>query len=358
VLRHVEAIATVHKAYVLFLTPLEDEREEERIVRYTEAGVHVTIVYYRKKWSAVGARLRALKMGKKALEENHPISFNLIHHHVTWPEGWLGAWLSFSYKIPLVVTEHWTGYLSDQRGPLPFRIRSFSRWLAGRATCLMPVTENLARHMRHLGMSGKYQVVPNVVDTSIFTIGDKPSGCVHFLHVSSLVESHKNISGLLRSWKKASDANPDIHLTIGGDGPWQEIRKAAFSLGISDDRIDFFGEESPSQIAQRMSEAHVLLLFSNYENLPCVIVEALASGMRVISTRVGGIAEHINDNRGTLVPIRDEHALYSAILSEAECSARVDKNALRQYALDQFSIPAIADAFDHVYQSVIAAHTK
>jgi glycosyltransferase involved in cell wall biosynthesis len=208
-------------------------------------------------------------------------------------------------------------------------------------------------------MKGKYRVVPNVVDTSLFTVGKKATDRVNFLHVSSLDDPHKNISGILRAWKKASEQRSDIHLHIGGDGPWEAVRDAAMKLGIAPDRISFFGEQPWEVIADYMRDAHTLILFSNYENLPCVIVEALASGMRIISSDVGGISEHIDDSRGTLIARKDEAGLAEAILKEADLAASADRQALRKYADAHFSMDAIAAQFDAIYREVMhpARHT-
>jgi glycosyltransferase involved in cell wall biosynthesis len=67
-----------------------------------------------------------------------------------------------------------------------------------------------------------------------------------------VVDAHKNISGILRVWKKISDRNPAVHLTLGGDGPIEHWKKQAESMGIRLESIDFFGEISWEEVAQKM----------------------------------------------------------------------------------------------------------
>ena len=175
---------------------------------------------------------------------------------------------------------------------------------------------------------------------------DKP---IRFLHVSSLWDEQKNISGILKAWKKAHDRNPNIHLTMGGDGdikPWKLLSE---KLSIRPDSIEFFTEKSPSEIAILMQQSHCLILFSNFENLPVVIVEALACGVVVISTDVGGISEHINADLGYLIPPRDEMALEEMILRFASEQKKFDPNALRKYAIKHFDKMSIAQDFHQVY---------
>jgi glycosyltransferase involved in cell wall biosynthesis len=142
-----------------------------------------------------------------------------------------------------------------------------------------------------------------------------------------------------------------VHLALGGDGPIEHWIQQASSLGIRSDSIDFFGEISWEEVARKMESSHALLLFSNYENLPCVIVEALACGLPVISTRVGGISEHINPERGILVDRGDEDALAKAIDSMSSNIDQYDKEALRKYAVERFSNEAVATAFVGLYKS-------
>jgi glycosyltransferase involved in cell wall biosynthesis len=99
-----------------------------------------------------------------------------------------------------------------------------------------------------------------------------------------------------------------------------------------------------------MESSHALVLFSNYENLPCVIVEALACGLPVISTRVGGISEHINAERGILIERGDEAGLQDAFEYMASHIHSYDKSALRTYALERFSNEAVAAAFMELYK--------
>ena len=109
-----------------------------------------------------------------------------------------------------------------------------------------------------------------------------------------------------------------------------------------------------------MRNADALILFSNFENFPCVIPEAWASGIPVISTDVGGIAEHLTSERGILVRRGDEAALTSAIVSMATTPspAHLDAAALRAIATSTFSIEAIADQYTAAYQKALHLHAS
>lgn len=345
--RHAEAVATLHDVWVLYVASMPQWQGPPRIAEHVEKKIHTTIVYCK---PGFFAKRKAFIKGAYHLMRAKGIRFDLVHHNILWPHGWQPRWLFGKFKLPYVVTEHWTGYDPINAGKRHPLLLWMSKLGARRASFLCPVTLDLQQKMIDFGIHGNYQVVPNVVDTHLFSLSKPNEERVRFLHVSSLIDAHKNISGILRVWKMVSDRNSAVHLTLGGDGPIEHWKQQAKHLGIRSESIDFFGEISWQGVAHKMESSHALLLFSNYENLPCVIVEALACGLPVISTRVGGISEHINADRGMLVERGDEAALERAIETMATHIHQYDKGALRTYAIERFSNEAVAKAFEKLYR--------
>jgi glycosyltransferase involved in cell wall biosynthesis len=348
--RHAEAVATFHDVSVLYLAGANDTADRIRVAHHQEKGVHTTVVYYNNRGLLRHfRRLWAFRVGLKTLEKRTSKQFDIIHHNVLWPDGWQALWAARRWGIPFIVTEHWTGYHSNRLSERSPFVVYLSKWVASKAAFVSPVTQHLAQHMQALGIKGQYEVVPNVVDTSLFAVSEKPKEGIHFLHISSLVDEHKNISGILRVWKKLSDMFPHVHLEIGGDGPWEQWQSIASELAIRSTSISFFGTISWVEVAEKMKHKHALVLFSNYENLPCVIVEALASGLAIVSSKVGGISEHITHERGILVEPKNEDELLAALCKFVEQPLRFAPIPLRTYAELHFSQEAIAFAFDTLY---------
>lgn len=352
--RHAEAVALLNNVHVLYVVFSSNQKEVFVIEDHEELGVKITIVYCKpagvfnpiRKW-------RGFLLGLEHLKVKHQFHFDLVHHNVIWKDTWQPWLIHRKFKTPYIITEHWTGFDKTSRGKTPLLLKPFAKFFTRNASALCPVTENLAVNMRSFGIIGNYRVVPNVVDTDLFRLTDKPNDKVYFLHVSSLIDDHKNVSGILRSWKQAIGQNPNMHLTIGGDGPWEFFQLEAQRLEIPSVSIAFFGEKKWAEIAELMQQSHCLILFSNYENLPCVIVESLASGSAVISTDVGGISEHINNERGILIAKQDERALVKAVLLYASEYQKTNKLELRIYAERHFSKQAIAVSYDEVYSRAL-----
>ncbi|MBL0341949.1 MAG: glycosyltransferase [Bacteroidetes bacterium] len=98
-----------------------------------------------------------------------------------------------------------------------------------------------------------------------------------------------------------------------------------------------------------MREAYIFVMFSNYENLPCTIVESLASGVPVISTNVGGISEYITPEFGLLIQPRDEAGLKNALIFALDHPEKFDKIKMRNFAIKNFSMEESGKLFNEIY---------
>lgn len=348
--RHIEAIALGHEVVVL-ASFRDAEANGITIEKTVESGVTIYRVYAAyAKWNIWKAKA-AFDAGVEAIQRDDARTFDVVHHHVIFPKGAWAAQLAQQWNVPLVVTEHWTIYNTAVRRDQPWGLKWVSKRTTKSAARICPVSHDLANTMQAYGLAGEYTVVPNVVDTGLFKIG-QPAPGFHFLHISSLEDRHKNISGMLRAWSKVYEKIPGAVLHIGGDGPYRQWQQTAADMGIPATSIAFFGECSPAEVATRMAEAHCLVMFSRFENLPVVIVEAMASGLPVISSRVGGIAEHLERERGMLVQSENEEELQAAFVAMHRLWGDYHRFDIRRYAEAQFSRAAVAAQYDAVYAAL------
>lgn len=356
--RHAECIASKHNVTVLYTAFEQGEVNYPQIEDNKKGQLRTIVVYGKKGFPEILNKWLTFRKAIDYLEKNNDQKFDLIHHNVIWNDAWQAVFLSHQYKIPLVVTEHWTGYDTINRADQPRLLKFFSKWVAKNTTVFCPVSDDLGKKMKNFGLEGNYVVVPNVVDTGLFRVTQKPSEYIQFLHVSSLDDRQKNIRGILRVWKKITLQTDRIKLLIGGDGPYNTYKSEAKKLSIAENTIEFFGEKSPQEIAGLMEQSHCLILFSNYENLPVVIIEALASGMFVVSTDVGGISEHIDDTRGILCKAGDEDDLEKSMFRAIQQIKNFDGEQSRNYAIKHFSRESISQHFDDVYRMAIEEYRK
>jgi glycosyltransferase involved in cell wall biosynthesis len=353
ILRHAQAVNEFHNVHVLYVCKSPDNSSSFVFDESNTENIKTLVVYYPQSIWPLFGKVFGFYKGLRKLTREKKLSFDIIHSNVLWKDGWMATVASRKLNIPFVLTEHWTGYHENQRGKLKGWQKRYLIRMGQKAGIIMPVSKDLASAMQAFGIKNNYVGVPNVVNTDIFHFTEKNQKTYQFLHISTLNDEHKNISGILKTWKKAYEKRQDIHLKIGGDGPVDEWREYARSIGIADDSITFFGEKKWDEVALLMNESHCLIQFSNYENLPCVIVESLSSGNYVISTNVGGIPEYINSSNGVLIEKKDERALLNAILEMPEKTHLIERKKLSEDSKEIFSMKQIGQQISDVYLSVL-----
>jgi glycosyltransferase involved in cell wall biosynthesis len=357
--RHVAAVATKHNSELWYASPVGGESPLLGTVEVIDGdGFVERITYPRVTKPGVRAVTRALLKLVPGEEIAMP---DIVHLHVAFPAGRAARILAESWDVPLIVTEHWTAYHDSQHIPLWRRIAM--RRTAASTSTFCPVTDQLGEKMREFKMvnsqgNEEYVTVPNVVDTDKFILSERQreSGdTVKLLHVSSLEEAQKNITGILHTIAHLKSTKPSFKFSatfVGGSDPERltKVRKYAASMNLTAPTVLFTGPKNSDEVAELMRDSDAVILFSRKENFPCVIAEAWASGKPVITTDVGGIAEHMDEKRGMLIRSGDEAALAQSIVG---LNKKWDAEEIRKYAVNKFSVEAIAMQFDKVYKSAL-----
>jgi len=227
----------------------------------------------------------------------------LVQLNVIQKQGLLAWWLNKRYGIPYVIVEHWSGYL-PQNGQFMRMARTTKRLyqrIAARAEMILSVSVTLQHAMQACGLQAKaWGTIDNVVDDFFYeerpnTASRKQIKPKTLLHVSCFDERAKNVKGLLRAAKMLSEKRQDWRLVLVGTGvDYEQVRTFARSLQIPDGLLEWTGELTPLQVAERMHRADALVLSSRYETYGVVLAEAAAAGLPILSTPVG-IAEEVAD---------------------------------------------------------------
>jgi glycosyltransferase involved in cell wall biosynthesis len=163
--------------------------------------------------------------------------------------------------------------------------------------------------------------------------------------VAVTVASHrdvKNYPNLLRAVRVARDAGACLHLVAVGEGPaLEEHRRLAEALSIGD-VVTF---EPPSDdVLARIAAADLLVVASDYEGQPMVVMEALALGKPVVATAVGRVPELVTPDVGRVVPPQDADALGRA-LAEVAGDEQL-RNSMGKNATARPTRPTLDDVLD------------
>lgn len=358
--RHARAAALYNDIHVIHL--VGDTTGKTKISEtfiHQEGNLTEQIVYYKKKTSAWGrfrAHYRWLFLYRKALR-NYIVKNgkpDLVHVQVPMKAGIMGLWMKKKHGIPYVLTEHWGIYNDTERLNYAGRGKTFqyyTRKIFSLAARFISVSKYLAEGVSRLVIKKEYEVVPNVVNTDLFFHKEKPATPFRFIHVSNMVPL-KNAEGIFRAFKLFTEKGGNAELVIVGDTD-VAIRQYAAELALPADKIFFRGEVSYDQVAREMQQADCFILFSNIENSPCVIGEALCCGLPVIATNVGGVPELVNKGNTLLIEPKDESALAAAMQQMINTYSGFNRKQIAATAKDRFSYEVIGKKMDEVYHCAI-----
>ncbi|MEA1904877.1 MAG: glycosyltransferase [Candidatus Hadarchaeota archaeon] len=311
-------------------------------VRYRRSPIPKT-TYFIYLWSVIGAFRKLVKEGFKP---------DVIHAHV-FTAGVPAVILGKLFHIPVVITEQFTGF--------PRRILSWldvmkAKFAMERADLILPVSDDLRKQIEGYGIHGRFQIVPNVVNTDQFY--PSPSGRGRNskrkrLLVVALLSPKKGVPYLLRALHKLQGKRGDFRLDIVGDGPNRtEYEQMVAELGLSD-RVKFHGLKSKPEVAEFMRRCDFFVLPSLFETFGAVLVEALACGKPVIATNIGGPNEIVTEEVGRLVPPKDADALTEAIDCMLDRYDMYSSDEIAAYAKRRFSYEAVGRQLDEVYRWVV-----
>jgi glycosyltransferase involved in cell wall biosynthesis len=347
---HAKAVAYKIPVTVLFTTSLKNISstyliEETRIENLCE--IRVYFKWHSWKIIRLVRTLCAYYIGLKKVA-----SFDLIHANVFFNVGILSVLLGVWKQKPVVLSEHSSWYNTAEK--IPFWKRTILQVFQKGIKTFMPVSHSLGKKLLELGIdANKVFPVANVIDTNIFFYKPMPTNAkTTFLHVSNFKEHHKNIEGILRAIAALGKAGHDFQFIFVGDGNIEVLQEKSQKLEIDINKITFHTTKTGADLAYFYQLADAFVLFSRYENLPCVLLESLCCGTPIVATRVGGIAEIIANN-GILIEREDEKALYEAMLQFIEVKQAFSKQEIASKAQNLYSIQAISSKIIARYQKTV-----
>jgi glycosyltransferase involved in cell wall biosynthesis len=288
--------------------------------------------------------------------------YTLLDAHFAYPDGYaatlLGEWLKQPVTITLRGTEvpH-----SRNRWLRPYLICALLR-----ATRIFSVSQSLRQHAIALGIEpGKIRVVANGVDADKFYPMDRlearrrlgiAADAKVLVSVGALVE-RKGFHRVIEVLPELIEINPNLHyLIIGGasaEGDMRaELEQQVKRMGLAS-RVHFLGTVPPTELKWPLSAADLFVLATSNEGWANVFLEAMACGLPVIATDVGGNAEVVcRQELGTIVPYNDQPALQDAL--QAALSQTWDRERIRAYAEENAWDTRISDLIEEFTKLALA----
>ena len=347
--RHAEAVSRLHDVEILHAIGDATQNQtyvfDDRIIN----DIRTLIVYYRNSTSPLLNFIRRMKSYQKGftrLQKPDLVHANVIHNSMLF-----AVYLKKRFKIPFVITEHWSGFLKVNRSRLSKSQLFIAKYIANNAQFVLPVSQYLLNDLKELGWKTKLEVIGNVVDTDLFAVKSNTDTPFKFLHISNLI-GLKNPDKIIAAAIKLHQEFNNFELHIGGDGDVEKLNELV-KTNNAESFVKTFSILTLPEVAEKMRSSDCFILFSDYENFPCVLLESLSTGTPAIATTVGGIPEIINDRNGLLIS-RSEQELYQAMKKMVEGKIDFDyPKGLHNDINSKFSIEVISKKFDEIYRSVL-----
>jgi glycosyltransferase involved in cell wall biosynthesis len=252
------------------------------------------------------------------------------------------AWLA---RVPMIAqTRH--GRDIDATPRQTMVVLQLSK-LVDRFVC---VSEEVAALSRQQGIAGpRLGTILNGIDLSRFGFGGPdPAGPV--VTVARL-SPEKDVANLVRATALAAQQASELRVEVAGGGPcMQDLKQLAADEGVAE-RITFLGEVR--DVPALLGRARIFVLPSRSEGIPLTALEAMACGIPVVATRVGGLPEVVDDGvTGMLVPSADPGALAEAIVEIWNDPGRGEKlgRAGRRRAEELFDVRRMVAQYEALYQ--------
>lgn len=301
----------------------------------------------------LGYVLAAIPAGMRIIRRWQP---DVLHTHFAVPSGAAAYALARLSGLPYLLTAH----LGDVPGGVPEKTDRWFRWVfpftvpiwrrAAHVVAVSAFTRDLAQ--KHYGVQA--QIIPNGVDLAEMPKAEIRVGSPPRILFAGRLSPQKNVPGLVRILGRVRDL--PWKATVVGDGPQRpEVEAEIARLGLRE-RVAMPGWVSPDEVLEYMRQADILLMPSLSEGMPVVGVQALAAGLALVVSDIGGFADLVEDGvNGHLCPVDDEGAFADALRGLLTAPEKL--LAFRRASLGlarRFDLRNIALAYEEVLQGLLA----
>ncbi len=268
---------------------------------------------------------------------------------VTWAGR--AAWLAQRrWGLPYVITEINTGFGTGHvRG---WEATMSRRSFAG-AKAVVAISQNLRQRLIAFGGASRVELIPCTVDDSYWTSPAVPRSQTPFtFYAQAHLTPRKGFDILIRAFARQFRGDSTVRLVIGGDGVSRPDLEALVDATGIRSQMTFLGAISRDAVREAMHAANCFVLPSLAENFGVVLIEAMSTGLPVISTRCGGPEDFIDERVGILLQPGDEDGLATA-LTTLRMAPPFDALTIRNHAIRRFGHAIVGRRLSELYRTVL-----
>ena len=280
---------------------------------------------------------------------------DILHAHAAVYGGAAGAELSEEFGIPLMLTEHSTGFSRQTYANWQLKLAKKAIESASRCIAVSPSLADLL-NARFLGSTSSWKWIPNVVADRFKNQERKvqDNRPVRFLNLA-LMTGKKGQFDLLEAFKAVQRDGLDSELWLAGDGPIRsELARIVEASGLSK-KVCFLGLVEPCKVPELLAQVDVMVVSSHYETFGLVAAEALMAGLPVVATRCGGPECIVKAGDGVLVQPKQPEELANAMLQVGLNLAEYNAHKIATSAKARFAGSAVASQLSAEYESILSS---
>lgn len=338
----ISAVLTVYRDDGLFVRwPIE------HVVTHRDGGV------VKKIQTAIGALFRVMR----CLIQTKP---DLMHLHVSsrasfWRKA-LFMTLAISFRVPYLLHLHGSEFQIFYDRECGERRRAVVRYFFRRAARVVVLSRQWGVWVRGMCPDAKVETIynPVILPSHRTPFADREPASLLFL---GRLGERKGTYDLLHAIQRLQPRFPGLKLLLGGDGEIERVRAMATELGIARS-VELLGWVDAERKRELFSRSAVYVLPSYNEGLPMSVLEAMAAGMPIASTPVGGIPEAVSDGvEGLIAPAGDVDALaknLGRLLADGQLRERMGAAARSRVERD-FSSTGILPRVESIYRAYLGS---
>ena len=254
-------------------------------------------------------------------------------------------WLSKISGIPYVVSQHWTAFL--RRTLTMDQVASFKVSLSS-AEFVLPAYFQAAVDYKHYGIDTTVEWMPNTFDTDIFFPNKKPSSNRDLLHVSGFTEQ-KRVKDVIKAFSISLRSHPEALFHFVGDGRNKSMMMDYAKTILPDHSYTFHGHLDKYSVANLMRKCCGFVFPSEFETFGCVLMEAMACGCPVLTTKTGGIPAVVRENEGIFVDVGDIEAIASGINLMLDGNHNLPLSEIAEQIKKRFSRKKVGEKLHNIY---------
>jgi len=280
---------------------------------------------------------------------------DIIHHHGVANYCYITSYLSKTFNIPYVITEH-TVFADKVSHFTKYETEEERLQMIQHAAIRIAVSNFHAEYNSQL-FHVPFVVLPNMINNDFANIPLPPfpknTNPFYFLSVGSLSRIKRH-DILIETFAKTFKGNLQVHLNIAGNGElWEELTSLVNSLGMQA-QIHLLGFIETSEIIKQMDNSHVIVISSEKESFSMVAAESLFRGNPVLTTRCKGPEDFINSRNGLTCEPNDVGDMGQKMLDIYNGYTSFAPLEIAEDAKNKFTEKVIAAKLETIYRNAIS----